>query len=73
MLRAPMGAEGGDQVGHHRFKATFEIILEKPGNKDKSEPDPMPEDLVTSLIGEINTVNPSHGGKPYKVENAERK
>ena len=60
-------------MGHHRFIAQFEIILEEPGNTNMDKPDPMPDDLVTALIAEINNVSPRKGAKTYKVEKAKKK
>ena len=60
-------------MGHHRFKATFEIILEEPNNTSTEEPDPMPDDLVDDLINEINRTTPKKGAKPYKVEKVKKK
>jgi hypothetical protein len=58
-------------VGHHRFSAEFEIILEEPGNKNTSDPDPMPDDLLQNLITQIKQATPEDAkGKKYKVEKA---
>jgi hypothetical protein len=61
-------------VGHHRFIAQFEIIIEEPGNTDNSVPTPMTADLVQDLINEITTkAKPKdRTGKQYKVEKAEK-
>jgi hypothetical protein len=40
-LRAPLGARGGEIVGHHRFKITVDAVIEAPltvpNNQDPSE------------------------------------
>jgi hypothetical protein len=62
-------------VGHHRFIAQFEIIVEEPGNQDTAAPDPMPVELVNDLINEITTKAHPHdkNGQQYKVEKAKKK
>jgi hypothetical protein len=62
-------------VGHHRFIAQFEIIVEEPGNTDKSAPTAMPAELVSDLITEIsNKAQPrDKDGNQYKVEKAKKK
>ena len=57
-------------MAHHRFIATFEIILAEPGNTNTAAPDPMPDDLVQALVAEINKASLNKGGQPYKVEKA---
>jgi hypothetical protein len=68
VLRAPLGARGGDEVGHHRFKATFEVIVKEQGNTNTAEPDPMPTDLVTDVVKEIRKGKPKKGGQQYEIE-----
>ena len=62
-------------MGHHRFIAQFEIILEEPGNTDTTAPDPMPVELVNDLITEItNKAQPRDKNRQqYKVEKAKKK
>jgi len=60
-------------MAHHRFIAQFEIVLAIPNNTDTNPPEPMPDDLVQSLVAEINKANPKKGSQPYKVEKAKKK
>jgi hypothetical protein len=62
-------------VAHHRFIAMFEIILEEPGNKDKTDPTAMTDELAQDLINEITDKAKPHDkdGKQYKVERAKKK
>ena len=62
-------------MGHHRFIAQFEIIVQERGNTDTTAPDPMPVELVNDLIKEISAkAQPKDkNGQQYKVEKAKKK
>jgi hypothetical protein len=60
-------------VGHHRLKATLEVIMSEPGNTNMSKPDDAPADLANDLIAEIRTKSkPKKGGQEYTIESVTR-
>lgn len=73
MVRAPLGAKGENNMGHHRLRAIVEVIMSEPGNTDMSKPDDAPADLANDLIAEIKTKSkPKKGGQQYTIESVTR-
>jgi len=76
-LRAPPGAEGETNVGHHRYIATFDITIVDPTEPDSGPTLPMPNDLVQQVVRQINaglnTTKPNKGGKSFDVGKVEKK
>jgi hypothetical protein len=64
-------------VGHHRYIATFDIIIVDPSEPDTGPTLPMPNDLVQQVVRQINaglnTTKPNKGGKSFDVGKVEKK
>jgi hypothetical protein len=67
VLRAPLGARGGANVGHHRFvKVTLSLDVLDPADPPATTPD---DQITTDLATALTNFKPKIKGKDSKIKN----